>query len=128
MTIIGVHGNEPVKDGTKMAKEWVKGRNCEFKAERDGVGVGVKAWCYRVTKEDVTFLTKKDQTPSLKEVTIPVDEAENFVAVKPGKPREDFASLFETKAETTVAPGADLTPEASEILRATIERAKANAA
>jgi len=107
-----------------MGKEWVTGRNCQFKVEYGGVPVGTKAWVYKVSREDVTFLTKKEGTVSLKEVVIPTEEAENFVVVKPGKPRDNFAVLFEAPkpASGNVASAGPRNPEVDAILAATLGR------
>lgn len=103
-----------------MSKDWKRGRNCEFVVDTTNVKVGTKAWVFTVGKEDVTFLTKKDQTPSLQKVTLSVEEAETCVAVKPGKPRSDFESLFSESQTSTPAKN----PLVDSILKAALENSK----
>lgn len=105
-----------------MGKEWVQGRHCEFKTEFEDIKVGVKAWIYKVSKETVTFLTKQDQEPALKEVSFPSDEAEKFVNVKPGKPRDNFTALFEGDGASKPKKSTKKDPEVESILKATLER------
>lgn len=69
-----------------MAKEWNEGRNCVFTVDYKAVLAGTQAWVFKVSDTEVVFKLKTDHS----NVTVELDQAENYVALKPGKPRKNW--------------------------------------
>lgn len=67
-------------------KTWEKGRHCVLTDTVNNVPAGTKGWVYSVSADEIVVLRKDN----LEEVSFRLAQANQYINLRPGKPRKDF--------------------------------------